>query len=90
MIQILKQGKRFIIPVAQRGSAPQHHQESGERGTKMSDDLKVKAHKAVDDARVEAHSAYDDASDNAKIQVSKAVADAKIATHEVKSELKKR
>jgi hypothetical protein len=34
--------------------------ENGER--KMSDDLKVKAHKAVDDARVAAHSAYDDAS----------------------------
>jgi hypothetical protein len=31
-------------------------------GTKMPDNLKVKAHKAVDDARVAAHSAYDDAS----------------------------
>jgi hypothetical protein len=28
----------------------------------MTDDLKVKAHKAVDSARVAAHSAYDDAS----------------------------
>jgi hypothetical protein len=28
----------------------------------MTDDLKVKAHKAVDDAHVAAHAAYDDAS----------------------------
>ena len=63
----------------------------------MTDDLKIKAGKAVDDARVATHTILKDAGAEAqkvseKVQTvaSKAVADAKIAAHEAGSRLKKR
>jgi hypothetical protein len=63
----------------------------------MTDNLKVKASKAVDDAKVTAHNILkgggeeaQKVSDDIKIGVHKAVSDAKIAAHEAGSRLKKR
>jgi hypothetical protein len=63
-MQILQKGERLIPRIARGWYAPQGNENPvTERNWKiMTDDINVKAHKAVDNARVAVHSAIDDAS----------------------------
>jgi hypothetical protein len=63
-MQILQPRERLITRIARGWCAPQGNENPvTERSKKiMTDDINVKAHKAVDNARVAVHSAIDDAS----------------------------
>jgi hypothetical protein len=63
LMQILQPRERLITRIARGWCAPQGNENPvTEWSWKiMTDDINVKAHKAVDNARVAAHSAYDNA-----------------------------
>jgi hypothetical protein len=103
--QILQQPVRFngstvpwgfaLILVYQIPKTVKKSYQGPEMKTQMTDNLKVKASKAVDDARVAAHAVYDDANvavhntlKGAGEAVNNASDDAKIAAHKAVADAK--